>query len=155
MSVALASGVVRQLRDDGALPDDVVQGRRATIRATPELLEATARRWPTPSYYVWAGTVPRDGVPMGGRPALATAGFIEQGRPRAYVRTARELDRLLGQWGGLPGTSAVADWEITVLDIDLPIGVLPPTIAGLELGADPRGQEMLHERAEHLLASAR
>jgi hypothetical protein len=71
------------------------------------------------------------------------------------VRSRGEVLDLLALWGGSEGSRAAADWEITMLDIDLPIGVLPPQIAALELGADPRGQEMLHERAQALLTIAR
>jgi hypothetical protein len=151
-SQALVSGVLQQLRRDGALPvDAVAHGRRAEVRATPALLLATAARWPTPDRYVWAGTVPDEDVTMGGTEAQSAAGFLALGRPRAYVRSDRDLIRLLARWGGLRGTEDVADWEITVLDIDLPIGLLPPQIAALELGADPRGREELEARAEELL----
>lgn len=151
VSDALASGVVKQLRQEGALPDDVVQGRRATLRATAPLLRRVAEHWPTPDLHVHAGRPPEAGHPIGGAAALEAAGFIAQGRPRVYVRSWEAADRLLARSGGEETTAATADWEVSVLDLDLPNGLLPGTIAALELGASPRGRRTLAERAASLL----
>lgn len=147
-SRALASRVVLELRRLGLVSGEVAQGRRASVQPVRGLFAAVLDHWPGAAGYV-AGRLPRD-VPVGGGPALAAAGVPSDARPRVYVRSVDEARRLLALHGGALVTEPVADYEIAILDVGLEPGPVPPLLAALELGATPRGREILDGHPELL-----
>lgn len=156
MSLGLASEVVAELRAEGSIPQDGVQGRRATVRATWPLLWNTAGRWPRPDVAVLGSLPALDGeLVVGGGPALSQAAFDHQGPARIYLRSWDEVPDLMARTGGSEVSHMErADWTISVLDLALPSGLLPPTVAVLEMGTTPRGRKQLgsaRERFEAML----
>jgi hypothetical protein len=162
VSQAMASGVIHQLRIDGALPDDGVQGRAAGLVASWDLLWHTALAWPAPDLGIVGppgseqldrdGAGERLGCVVGGRPAWRRAGLVAVGVPRVYVPRWHDLDRLLVHLGGTEVASEdIADWTVSVLDLPVPPGPLPPLVAALELGTTARGRETLQAARPELL----
>jgi len=71
--------------------------------------------------------------------------------PIRYVRDRAEAVALLGRWGGAWVSREVADYDICVLDVDLPTGLVPDGIVALELGGTPRGREVLEMHVAELV----
>lgn len=147
-STAMASRVVRELVRSDLVVGSIRQGRRSEVGATADLMWATALHWPRPVAWVAGGRLPSD-RPLGGGPALEHFGTQATSRPRLYVRSAEDVARLLARQGGALVSEPVADWEIVVVDFPLSAGIVPEVVAALELGATPRGREVL-ERSDFL-----
>jgi len=150
-SLTLTSMVVRQLIRGGLVDGGVEQGKPATVRGTRRLARETALHWPMPEVGV-LGALPTDG-PIGGGPAHEAAGVTTDVPPRRYVRTVEQAQAALALWGGALVSLDVADYELCIVDVALPEGLLPPTLVALELGGTPRGRETLEAHDDDLLGS--
>lgn len=139
-TVSMASRVVRDLQARRLVVGDVTQGRRAAIRPRRRLYDEVADRWPQPVTWILGGR-PSTEHPVGGSVALESLDIVYGVRPRVYIRRRNDLTRLLARCGGYEVVEPVAEWEIAVLDLDLPPGPVPPVILALELAGHPRGQE--------------
>ncbi|MCB1005561.1 MAG: hypothetical protein KDB35_15360 [Acidimicrobiales bacterium] len=140
----LASMVVRELRRLRLVDGEVSQGRAGTLRPKPELLYEAAPHWPTPVAAVMGGTPSLVDLPIGGGPAARSwLPSVWDPPPRAYVRSTDAVYELLSDTGGHLIAGGAADWEIAVVDYPFAPGVVPRVVVALELGATPRGREML------------
>lgn len=150
VSRPMAGMVVRRLRTLGLVAGEVVQGRVAAVRPTPELFWETAAHWAaTPVVPVVGGEVqvPVDRPRGGGAVIRATFGVPWEAVPRVYTRSFDALQPLLARSGGWWAGEQPADWEVAVVDFALPAGPVPPIVSALELATTPRGRETL---APHL-----
>ena len=147
-SKAMASRVVRELVRLGVVDGDLHQGRAASLIARRDLARRAGANWPDPVAYI-AGAAP-DGFPLGGGPAQEAAGLLPVSRTRVYLRSVEDAPRVLGLSGGALVSEPVADWELAVLDLDLPAGPLPAPLAAAELCRTPRGRETVESHPELL-----
>lgn len=144
----LASMVLRELRRRNLVVGEVSQGRTGALRPKPELLDEVAPHWPAPIAAVIGGHPPLEELAVGGGPAVQQLlPSTWDPPPRVYVRSTERATALLADSGGHLIASGPAEWEIAVVDFPFAPGVVPAVVAALELGATPRGREMLHRHA--------
>lgn len=156
VSRPLASKVVRELRRLELVAGEVRQGKQGELWPTPALLEETASHWPAPSATVVGGQARLESLPTGGGPTirrLLSANW--DAPPRVYVRDLDAARRVLAESGGHLIGGGTGDWEIAVVDFPFGPGEVPPVVAALELGATPRGREMLGRHGSDLTAGWR
>jgi hypothetical protein len=67
-----------------------------------------------------------------------------------YVRNADDARSALAEAGGHLVGGGSSDWEIVVVDFPFESGPAPLVVAALELGATPRGREMLETQADQI-----
>lgn len=147
-SRALASMVVRELRRLDLVDGEVSQGRAGALRPTPALALEAAPHWPQPVASVIGGYPPLEQYPVGGGPAArGRLPDVWDPPPRVYVRSIDEARVLLAETGGHLVAGGAPDWEIAVVDFPFDPGLVPPVVVALELGASPRGREMLERHA--------
>lgn len=149
VSQPMVSLVVKELRQRSLVVGESTRGRAAQIRPASALLWETALHWPRPQAGV-QGRLPTDG-PIGGGPAHGAAGLVTDAPPILYVRNRAEAAGVLGSWGGAWVSREVADYEVCVVDVHLPPGLVPDVIVALELGGTPRGREILRTHASQLV----
>lgn len=146
----LASMVVRELRRLNLVAGEVKQGKQGELWPTPALLEETAAHWPAPIATVIGGQA-RETLPTGGGPAIQSLLLANwEAPPRVYVRDLDAARRVLAESGGHLIGGGTGDWEIAVVDFPFCPGDVPPIVAALELGATPRGREMLARHCSDL-----
>lgn len=151
-SRSLVSMVVRTLVHLDLVSGEVVQGRAASVRARPELLDETALHWPAPVAWLQGGHVPAGVVRGGGELVKAHLGVLWDAPPRVYVRTRNDARRLMALAGGAAVSEPVAEWEIALVDYPFEAGPVPPLVLALELGRTPRGREHLRGVRDRVLA---
>lgn len=150
-SRALASMVVRELRRLDLVVGEVSQGRAGALRPSAALVIETALHWPPPIASVIGGQPLLDEHTVGGGPAVrGRLPAVWDPPPRVYVRSTDEVQALLAESGGHLVAGGVSDWEIAVVDFPFDRGPLPLVVVALEVGATPRGREMLDRHAVDL-----